>query len=383
MKKTIFLFSLMFTLVLGAFAQNANINKADRALKEGNLVEAKQFIDEAAADEKTANDPRMKYTRAQIYQAISTDENFSASEQESARNLAIELYDQLIATEKENTTYYILANEGKNNFYGIFFNQGVELFNQDEYEQAATYFQLASQIVPDDTTAILYAGYSAQNSDNWPVAKDSYEKLVALGSTDMTVFRTLVYIYRAIDPDAEKALATINKAREIDPGNADLTREMVNILIEMERLDEALAEMEAAVKVDPNNDVYHLNIGILYDNKGDFEKAMVSYNKALEIAPENFEANFNVGAIYYNKGAELIQTANNMDLDEYQEKGKALEDEAKKEFEKALPFLEKANKAKPDDVQTIQTLVTVYGQLGNTAKVEEMSARLEALLGDG
>jgi tetratricopeptide (TPR) repeat protein len=383
MKKPILLFSLMFTLVLGAFAQNANINKADRSFKEGNLTEAKQFIDEAAVDEKTANDPRMKYTRAQIYQAISTSENFSPAEQESARNLAIELYDQLIASEKENTTYSILANEGKNNFYGIFFNQGVDLFNENEYEQATTYFELASQIVPDDTVSILYAGYSAQNSENWPVAKNAYEKLVALGTRDLTVFRTLVYIYRGVEPDATKALAIINKARELYPGDSDLTREMVNILIEMGRMDEALSEMESAVKVDPNNDVYHLNIGILYDNKGDFEKAMVSYNKALELAPDNFEANFNVGAIYYNKGAELIQTANNMDLDEYQQKGKALEDEAKKEFEKSLPFLEKANKARPDDVQTIQTLVTVYGQLGNTAKVQEMTARLEALLGDG
>jgi tetratricopeptide (TPR) repeat protein len=383
MKKTVLLFSLMFTLALGAFAQNSNINKADRALKEGNLTEAKQFIDEAAADEKTATDPRMMYTRAQIYQAISTDESTSASEQEAARNVAIELYDRLIATEKENSTYYILATEGKKNFYGVFFNKGVDLFNENEFEQASTYFRLASQIVPDDTTAILYAGYSAQNSDNWDVARESYEKLVELGTKDLTVFKTLVYIYRAIQPDADRALMMINKAREIDPGDSDLTREMVNILIELERMDEALAEMEAAVKIDPNNDVYHLNIGILYDNKGDFDKAMVSYNKALELAPDNFEANFNVGAIYYNEGAELIQTANNMGLEEYQEKGKALEDEAKKEFEKALPFLEKANKARPDDIQTIQTLVTIYGQLGNTAKVEEMTAKLNALLGDG
>jgi Flp pilus assembly protein TadD len=374
----------MMTLVFGAFAQNANVNRADKAFKDGNLVEAKNLIDEAASNDKTRDDARMKYTRALIYQSISVDNSgeFNPAEQESARVLAVKLFEDLIASEKENSTYHILATQGKENFYGLYFNQAVEFFNEDEFEDAMTYFQLASEILPGDTTALLYGGYAAQNADRWDVAQNLYEQLVAAGSQDITVFKTMVYIHRAIDVNADKALSYIQKARAIDPSDQDLTREMVNILIEQEKMDQALTEMEKAVAAEPNNEMYHLNIGIIYDNKGDLENAMKSYNRVLELDPNNFEVNFNVGAIYYNRGAELVQEANNMDLDDYQTKGKELEKQAKEQFEKALPYLEKAFSSKQDDVQTVQTLVTVYSQLGNTAKVQSLTNLLEMLLGD-
>lgn len=385
MKTTLLTLAFAFLTFTGVMAQQANVNKADKAFKEGNIAEAKEFIDLAMNDAKTATAARTLYTRAQIYQAIATDTEglFDERTKAEAMKVALGLYEGLLASEKENSTFHIMADQGKQSFYGFFFNEAAEFFNDGEYADAVSMFKSALQILPNDTTALLYGGFAAQSADDWAFAETSFNRLVnEFNTQDKGVYQSLIYIYRAINKNGDKALEMINKARRIFPADADFARELVSVYIELNRVDEALSVMEAQVKAEPDNETYHLNIGIIYDQKGDKEKAIAAYTRALELNPNMFDGNFNLGAIYYNEGAEVMQEANKMDLDEYQKKGKEIEAKAKAQFEKALPFMEKAHAANKEDLQTIQTLITIYTQLGNTAKAQEFTAKLNAMMGD-
>lgn len=68
-----------------------------------------------------------------------------------------------------------------------------------------------------------------------------------------------------------------------------------------------------------------------------------------------------------------------MDLRTYQKEGKVVEEEARVEFNKALPYLEKAHEIKPDDRTVLETLQTVYVQVKMNDKAEEINSKIEAL----
>lgn len=381
MKKLITYLFVCF-ISFSAFAQNSNVNKAERSLKEGDLATAKEAIDEAQANDKTKDAARTLYTMAQVYQNISVSEDAQyAGMKDEAFNKALNAYNKILESESENSTYYVLAFEGINSFWGANFNVAAELFNENDFEKASEYFEKAKLIQPGDTTTLLYGGFAAQQAENLDLALENFNKLIEMDYQDLDVYRSLIYLERAHLQDSEKALATVRKAKAAFPADADIAREEINLLVELDKLDEALTSLEAAVKEEPNNELFYYNIGIIYDNKQEFEKAEANYKKVIELNANHFEANFNLAAIYYNRAVEILGEANNMDLDEYQEKGKEIEAKAQVEFQKSLPYLEKAHQITADDMSAAQTLQTVYAQLGMTEKSEAMAAKIAEMGG--
>jgi Tfp pilus assembly protein PilF len=71
-----------------------------------------------------------------------------------------------------------------------------------------------------------------------------------------------------------------------------------------------------------------------------------------------------------------------MDLQTYRKKGKAIEKEAIGYLEKSRPYFEKALEIAPEELAVIETLQTVYAQLGENEKSEEMRKKAEKLGGD-
>jgi tetratricopeptide (TPR) repeat protein len=116
--------------------------------------------------------------------------------------------------------------------------------------------------------------------------------------------------------------------------------------------------------------------GTIYDKKGEVEKAAADYQKAIELDPETFDAYYNMGALYYNQGADYNNKANELPLDQtkkYDEYMK-LSDEA---FKKAIPYLEKANQLKPDDIATANTLIKLYTRTNQLDKAKELKAKYQ------
>jgi hypothetical protein len=69
---------------------------------------------------------------------------------------------------------------------------------------------------------------------------------------------------------------------------------------------------------------------------------------------------YNMGVLYFNEGVDLETNANKTkDEEEY----KKLKNQAKEKFLKALPYMEQAHEAKPDDRSVMSTLKTLYYRL--------------------
>ncbi|SMG12864.1 Tetratricopeptide repeat-containing protein [Marivirga sericea] len=378
MKKLALFFA--FVLVAGlSFAQNSNVRKADRALENGDLQEAKDLINEAAEHEKTINDPKTWYTRGTIYQAILNDEGYS----EELVKEAAKSYDKVFSMVEEGDKYFTLSDLKVQELWGGFVNEGSEAYSAQKYEDAVKAFDKALLVIPDDTTATLYAGVASQQLQNNQDALKYYYRLLDLDYHSEDIYGSIISIERYGNEDMEKALEMTRIAKEKFPENDTFEKQEINLLINSGQVDVAKDRINDAIEKDPNNANLYFNLGYLYEQLEQPDKAEEAYLKAIEIDPDYLDANFNYAVYYYNKAADLLAKARDMDLQTYRKKGKALEKEAVGYLEKSKPYFEKALEIAPEELAVIETLQTVYAQLGENEKSEEMRKKAEKLGADG
>jgi tetratricopeptide (TPR) repeat protein len=379
MKKLASIFMVLLALQTVAFGQKKNVRKAGSALDKGELAEAKAQIDPAINDEKTKDDGGTWLLYGRVYQAIADDSTNSVQAEDPYLE-AMKGYDKAMELEKEGSTDYAQAELMKEQVWANAVNKGAALYTDKDYANAITYFDVAKMAKPQDTTAYIYAGISAQQAGELNDAAKNYAFLVdSLDYKSEDFYNSLIYIYLVEQKDNDKAIDYLQKAQEAFPENPDFLKREITVLITNEKYDEAREKLSKAIEAEPDNAILYYNRGYLYEQMGDGEQAVENYKKATELDPNYFDASFNLAAFYYNEAAEILQEANNMDLKEYEKRGKEIEDKAKDYFEKALPPLEKSRDLKPDDEKVLTTLQTVYTRLGMDEKAEEVQSKLESM----
>lgn len=368
---------LCLAVIVSACAQGKNVRKAQSSLDKAELTEAKSYIDEAITHEKTKDKGKTWFTYGEVYHAIATDSTNSAPDVNDPYEKALEGYRKAKQLEKEGATYYTFSDQKIQEIWANSVNQGAEYYQEQDFGKAVELFDVAKKAVPEDTTAYIYAGISAQQDGDLDVAADNYAYLIdSLDYKSEDFYNSLIYIYTVEKKDTDKALDYLRKAQEAFPENGDFLTTEVNLLLNEERYEEAEDKLSEAIEREPENAMLYYNQGYMYEQMGQGEKAIESYEQALEIDPNYYDAAFNLGAFHYNQAAEVLKEANDMDLKEYEKRGKEIEEKAKAYFEKALPYLEKARDIRPEDEKVLSTLQTVYSRLGMEEKAEEIESKL-------
>jgi len=379
MKQLPLLLAALIALPMFTFGQAKNVRKAQASLEKGELAEAKQFIDPAINDEKTGDDGKTWYTYGDVYLAIATDSTNSV-QVEDPYIKALEGYRKTKELEKENSLYAVQAEQQIQQVWANAINSGATMYSNQDFENAIELFDIAKMAVPEDTTAYIYGGISAQQAGKMDIAAENYAYLVdSLDYVSKDFYNSLIYIYLVEEKNEEKAISYLRKAQEVFPDDPEFLKREVTLLINNEQYDEAEQKLQSAINAEPDNPMLYYNQGYLYEQMEAADKAIESYKKAIEVDPQYFDANFNLAAFYYNQAADILAEANDMDLKEYQEKGEAIEQEAKQYFEKALPYLETSMNIEPDNQKVLQTLATVYQRLEMNDKAEEITAKLDSM----
>jgi len=374
MKKLALFFA--FLLAVGhVFAQNSNVRKADRALESGDLQEAKELINEAAEHEKTIDDPKTWYTRGTIYQAILNDEGYS----EELVKEASKSYDKVFELVDEGDKYFTLTDLKVQELWGGFINEGSEAYSAQKYEDAVKAFDKALLVLPEDTTATLYAGIASQQIQKNQDALKYYYRLLDLDYHSEDVYGSIISIERYANEDLEKALEVTRMAKKKFPESDSFQKQEINLLINSGQVDVAKDRINEAIEREPDNANLYFNLGYLYEQLEKPKKAEEAYLKAIEIDPDYLDANYNYAVFYYNKAADLLAKARDMDLQTYKKEGKKLEKEAETYLKKSKPYFEKSLEIAPEELAVIETLQTVYTQLGENDKAEEMMKRADKL----
>lgn len=382
--RTLLTILLAAVCVVGYSQKKPKINQALSAMEEGNLAEAKSIIDAAIEHEKTKDDPKTWFYRGQIYAALDT-----ANNEPGALDESLAAFDKVLELDPEqksvnsvdfNSGQVVNVDSKRQGYYAHYYNKAIESYNAEQFGKAADNFETAFYIFPSDTNAILNAAYAAVADGDDDRAIKNFEKSYDAGVRDKVIFLQL-YNYAIKEERYEDGLEVIRKGKEAYPDDIELAKYEINLLIQLEKTEEAKAGLEEAIEADPQNADLYFSLGVLKEELGEKEAGLESYQKALEIDPNHYNSNFNMGVAVFNEANELIKERNALSYKETA-KNKELTKKINVKLENALPIWEKLYSLKNTDQTVLETLGYIYSNLGMKDKYNKIQDEIDALSGN-
>ena len=383
MNKTFLTLAVGAAMATGApvmvLAQTSAVTNAILNQRSGLLDKARIDIDKAVVNEKTSGKAKTWFTRGQIYEGMMESPIYGKQLQPGeGLQKAYESYSKTIELDTKDGEFGKQAVPRMDGLYGRAFNDAVTSYNAKEYDKAINSYKLASQIKPQDTTAVLYSAYASEAKQDFVGAKASYNKLLGMNYKSANLYNRLLQIARQQNDKAE-ATKVLQQALVAFPNNKSFMLEDLNASLAGGKGEDAIQKINKTIAADPTNSNLYAVRGSLYDQQKKSDLALADYRKAVELDPKNFDALFNLGVYNYNKAADAYTKASKMDLKSYQASGRALESSGKKYFEAAVPYFEKSLELQPADRNTLTSLKKIYFRLGRTADSERLQTRIDAL----
>ncbi len=427
MKKLLVILPMLF-LVFKAYGQSDRVTSAWNNLKYNELKKAKKNIDKAVKHEDTKDEAKTWLYRGHVYYSIDTSKNEEFKKlSENPKDVAIQSYKK--CKELDDAGRY------SNKMLNQVIKTGINLFNAgaEDYNKALKIMKKTpadSGLSPEDSMALkenfskalthfenhflsielggkygnfipknikkaginpnkpyLYAGYAAYQTGKYQKAKKYLRKLMEDDTEKIKAYQYLSDVHLTTG-DTAKALNIIDSGRKALPGNKVLQTKMLRIYQQKGDVEKLIKNLEASIKENPNDlQLYRVLAGTYEklatkarenDNPEKAQKykdkARKTYERLLEKYPDNFKANYNLGIMYYNIGVEKFKESKDL---EDNEKIKRLQETGKKQFENAIPYLEKAFHKNCADDNLFKSLKNVYRRTGNNEKINKLEEARE------
>ena len=384
MKKNLLTLAVAATLAAAApllvSAQTSAVTNAILNQRTGLLDKARVDIDKAIVNEKTSGKAKTWFTRGQVYEGMLENPIYGKQLQPGeGLQKAYESYSKTIELDTKDGEFGKQALPRMDALYGRAFNDAVNSYNTKDFDKAISSYKLASQIKPQDTTAVLYSAYAYEAKQDFVGAKASYNQLLGMNYKSASLYNRLLQIARQQNDNAE-ATKVLQQALVAYPNNKNFMLEDLNASLAGGKGEDAIAKINKTIAADPTNSNLYAVRGSLYDQQKKTDLAVADYRKAVELDPKNFDAQFNLGVYNYNKAADSYTKASKMDLKTYQVSGRKFESDGKKYFEAAIPPFERALELQPADRNTLTSLKKIYFRLGRTSDSERLQVRIDALV---
>ena len=220
-------------------------------------------------------------------------------------------------------------------------NKGVELAQQNKYEDAIKEFNLAIQANPKNANAYVNRGsifrtLHAQDQQYDDAIKD-FTKAIEVAPKDPAGYlergQTLV-----LQKQFTEALTDLNKAAELKPDDNAPIRLRGFAEIGMGEWDKAAADFMLVIQKDPNDAQAYERLGFIHRSQKKYDEAIADYVKSLAIKPDP--------DVYTKRGYTYVTYLQN--------------------YEKGIADYEQTLKINPNDYDTQQRLQ--YAQAALAAK---------------
>jgi tetratricopeptide (TPR) repeat protein len=399
--KQIVLTGMIAFLAIAGFAQKSNVTNAamayssymenmtaDPATAKKDLLEAKSYIDLACVHTETIADPKAWMYKGKIYIDLSAMVMAAMDKAEFAGIQPEKMMeDGLAALEKSKEVDAKKRYEEDINSYAAMYegalkNAGITAYGEDNYQLAMAGLLGAAKfseiIGVKDSMLYFFGGIAAYNAKEFAVAEEAFTTCVQL---NYNLSESVGYLAKSMKETGKTAEAEVLLKETVAkyPNNLDVLIQLINFYIDNNRNQEAGDAISAAIKLDPNNIALVYNSGIIYETLGKMDIAEAAYLKSLELKPDYTDALYSLGVFYFNRGADANNIANDLPFgDPAYDKTIA---ESKEFWGKALPYLEKAALAEPNDLVILESLKQVYGKLSMTEKFKETKAKIAEISG--
>ncbi|HOW10216.1 MAG TPA: tetratricopeptide repeat protein [Bacteroidales bacterium] len=383
MKKVFLLFAVV-CISTGVFAQKGKVTSAMTLIEQGALDKAKEALDQAMNDPKSAEWFNTYFAKGKLYQAVFKSDNPKFKEfSKDPLGDAYTNYEKAMELDpKGGTKKRIITGMIYNNLALDLYTQGGNQFEAGNYEGALKSFETQIKITESDKyvgvtdTGMYYnAGLAAMNAGKQDVAIKYFEKCAEMKYMGVTPYFQISQSYMALG-DTAKAEALLKSLPDKFPGDKNITLQLIDLYIKAGKNDEALKNLAIAKADDPDNYSLWFAEGIIYLNTEKYDEAIADLTKSIELKSDMYDSQYGLGAAYINKASDMFVKANDiMDVNKYN----AAIEEAMGVFSKALPYMEKANELKPDDIFSLRGLKELYYRLKMTDKYNVVKAKLDTL----
>lgn len=397
--KKLFLIAAL-ALTTAAFSQKGNTSsagiaysnyekaffKGDYELAAKELKDAKEFIDKSYVHEETKDDPKTLMYYGKIYiaipqcAAVSGDEELKAVPEEAA----LKGFEALKRSKEVDAKgrYHDDVDDYCDTYRRLLSAQGIKLYEEKKWLEAAGGLIGAAAFGEimgiKDSVFYFYGGLAAYNIDSLDMAEEAFAKTTEWGYQAPT---SVYYYSQTLQRQGKggEAETMLKDQVKKNPGNKDILVELVNYYIGADKKEEAVKFLNDAIAVDPENATLIYTAGTIYENMNDLENAEKSYLRALEINPNDGASLSALGGVYFNKGAELNNEANKLEFGD--PKYDTMVADSKEFFKKAVPYLEKAVAATPDDCNFKIALRDAYGKAGDVENFKKMKQEANDCVG--
>jgi len=388
MKNQILLLVALF-ICTATFAQKDELKAAEKAVKKNDYAAAAAEVGKAealiaGADDKTK--AKFYYLKGQTYAGMAKTDPSEANYDAAATS-----FNSLFEVEEKlgSSKYTALAEPTLTSMIEDISAKGIKsaAYLDKDYNTALNYFTSLKDL---GYTGII-TEYTALNNDSGERenlgSKTQMDLMVKTGTYSQpktetsetkqpSIIKNIAFVYVEMG-DTEKAIAAVKEARDVAPNDVNLILTEANLQIKLGNKEEFAKLMSQAIELDPKNAALYFNLGVITAEQGDMEKAKEYYEKCIELDPSYVDAYINLGSVYLEDDKVLVEEMNKNlnDFDKY-DQIKAKQSELYKEV---IPFYEKAYELRPDDIDTVRTLMSLYENTEMDDKFKSMREKYESL----
>lgn len=380
-----------------AFGQKKVIKEAEKGFKSGDLQGALTAIDAASTNPETSGDPATFLLKAQIETKIFGSDSsntmetvqlgssalgtfnkaFEMAGSDKAAGVGKEIYEEDLPGVPDNLRPYSIFT-----LKNIAFDKGIERYSDDDFEMAYEFFNMAGAIDLSDTTVHYNAGFLANDLGKFEDAKRHFGYLIDVPEYNkLNAYYFMVQILSTEEKNPEAAYELVSKAKEEYPTDKVLAEYEIQLLLQLNKMDEAMAQINDALANDPNNTGLLLRSGYLKEQAGDLDGGLADYKKAVEVDPNFFEGNYYTGALLLEQATKLLNTLNDLSDAEWEKQSPIVGKQADENYKDAVKYFSKAVEIRPDNTDIMIILYQVHTRLKNTAEAEALDKKLTELLG--
>jgi tetratricopeptide (TPR) repeat protein len=350
MLKKIILPVIFMLAIQAGYGQQAAVTNAVLYHQSGELDKAKEQIDLAITDEKTKTQSKTWYYRGLIYADLITTANptFKALNAEPLKE-SCESLQKAKELDPSKGEYYKQSDNKLNELWGEAINTGGVLYENNKYDDAIKSFEIAQKIKPADTTAYVYAMWTAEDMKRNDLLKKYASALMSNNYKSVYIYQKLIQAANQ-EKDYNQAIEISKKGLADFPKNPALTQDQGELYVKTGNTQGALENFEYLAGIKPSSIEYNLYAGSMNEKLNKDDKAIEYYNKVLVLDPTNVTASFNMASIYYGKGKEVLDRVNaNSNIHSHHTTGKETEKEGKEFLLKSYDYASASLKASKDE----------------------------------
>lgn len=403
MMNKLFKTALGLSLTLGfaqcSTAQIKAVNSAEYALMSNSvedLIIAKEEIDKAKINPKSAELPKMYLVRSDVYARLA-----GAKNNELLKGLTDQAgLEAMVSVRKfHESTLPKKAEERDNgtamagNAFAAGYNEAIGYFATKSYDTLCIYYaeliavygyldtamsnNLANNKITKASLTETYAQVATLHSDQ-TVKIAILQGLVDKGNVVPAVVEGLSKAY-LVAADTVKAENCIRTALAASNNSDAMFQILVNFFVSIKQEQRLFNDVDRQLGIDPNSRLYYTR-AYLNENQGRYDAAIADYRKAVELDEFNYDANFNLGLGLMKYESRKLYDKRSAAVGA---KKKLVDEELKMLFTDAKKYLERAldnvDYSTADQINICKALKSACLEIGDTAGVEKYTSLIKGM----